>query len=406
MLESNLVRRSGVAVRRACPRTVSRLLMVAAAGLALAGCATAPSTLAPAASLLDDGLFRPPAEVIDAQAVFALSEPMQRFAEATRTSHRGQFDQRRALLDALTVRGQLRLDYDDGRTRNASEAFDKRAGNCLSLVLMTAAFAKHLELPVRFQSVLVRPLYSRGNDLTMVSGHVNVVLSPRYRASFRDQGIDDEMTVDFVPPTDLRGVSVRTLPERTVLAMYMNNRAAETLTAGEHHNAYAFAREALRQDPDYLPGINTLAVVYLRAGHLAAAEKTLRHVLAQAPEDEAALTNLVATLHKSGRYAEAERVAGELARVQPYPPFHFLDLGRQALSEGRVDEARTLIARELRRQPYQHEAHFWAAVVDAATGDVPRAEQHLRRAMEHSGNPQLQSRYSAKLAALRGIGAN
>ena len=129
-------------------------------------------------------------------------------------------------------------------------------------------------------------------------------------------------------------------------------------------------------------------------------------MLAFTPEDEAALTNLVATLRKSGRTGEADRVAADLARLQPYPPFHFLDLGRQALQEGRVDEARTLISRELRRQPFQHEAHFWAAMADAASGDVSAAERHLRLAMEHSGNPQLQLRYSAKLAALRGSRSN
>ncbi len=214
----------------------------------------------------------------------------------------------------------------------------------------------------------------------------------------------DELTVDFVPPEDLRGASVRPLAERTVVAMYMNNRAAETLAAGQHAQAYAWAREALHHDPDYLPGINTLAVIYLRAGDMAEAEAALRHVLAYAPDDEAALSNLAGTLHRAGRSAEAAMVAARLERIQPYPPFHFLDLGRQALLEGRADRARELIARELRRQPFQHEAHFWAAVADAALGDAQAAAQHLQLARDYSGSPQQRAHYSAKLATLRSPG--
>lgn len=387
-------------------RLALRLLGAAAAGALLGGCASLPDAGPPASSLLRDPLFAAPAEPVDASAVFAISPQMRLFADAARTAARGPLDLRHTLLQALRERNQLQLDYDDDRTRNAAEAFDKRAGNCLSLVLMTAAFARYLDLPVRYQSVQVRPQYNRATDLMLASGHINVVLSGRLRALSRDVVHGDELTVDFVPPEDLRGVGVRPLAEHTVVAMFMNNRAAETLAAGQHAQAYAWAREALRQDPHYLPGINTLAVVYLRAGHLAEAEAALRHLLARAPEDEAALSNLAGTLHRAGRSAEAEAVAAQLARIQPYPPFHFLDLGRQALREGRVDHARNLIARELRRQPFQHEAHFWAAVVDATLGDAKAAEQHLRMAADYSGSPQLQARYSAKLAALRASGTH
>lgn len=383
-------------------RRVARQLFAAALTAALlGGCATRPDAGLTAASLVHDGLFAAPVEPVDVAKVFAMSPPMQAFADAARAAALGPVDLRHTLMQALSARDQLQLDYDDGRTRNAAEAFDRRAGNCLSLVLMTASFAKYLDLPLRYQSVQVRPLYSRAPDLMLASGHINVVLSSRLRTLPRDLVAGDEMTVDFVPPGDLRGVSVRPLAERTVVAMYMNNRAAETMAAGEHDQAYAWAREALRQDPDYLPGINTLAVIYLRAGHVTEAEAALRHVLARAPEDEAALANLAGTLHRAGRVAEAEAVASQLARIQPYPPFHFLDLGRRALQEGRADQARELIARELRRQPYQHEAHFWAAVVDAALGDAKAAAQHLQLARDYSGSPQQRAHYNAKLATLR-----
>lgn len=372
--------------------------------LLLGGCAALPGPPPSATHLLHDELFPAAPAAIDAAQVFALSPRMREVASAARRSAGTARDLRQTLLQALTARDGLRLEYDDGQTRTAAEAFERRAGNCLSLVLMTAAFAKHLDMPVRYQAVQVRPFYSRSSGLTLASGHINVVLAGRTRWTLDDTGRDSELTVDFVPPADLRGAVVQPLAETTVLAMFMNNRAAETLAAGRADAAYAWARQALRLDPAYLPGINTLAVVYQRAGRPAAAEAALRHVLAQRPDDEAALSNLAGLLRAAGRDAEADAVAAQLARVQPYPPFHFLDLGRAALHEGRAEQARELIGRELRRQPYQHEAHFWAAVVDDALGDAKAAEAHLRQAVEYSGSPQLQARYGAKLAHLRATG--
>ena len=151
------------------------------------------------------------------------------------------------------------------------------------------------------------------------------------------------MTVDFVPPENLRGARVQVQREAPVVVMFMNKRAAEHLTARQHDAACAWARAAVLQEPSFLAAVNSLAIICLRSGHLPRAEAALRHVLAQ------------------------------------------------------VTRRR---ARELRRQPYQHEAHYWAGVADAAPGNTAGAEKHLRQAIEHSGSAAVGARYSAKLAML------
>ena len=384
-------------LQSALSKCVAALLLAS-----LAACSTVPSAPPAPPTLLHDGLFAAAPPDVGAAAVFAMSERMRAYVDTQLKGIAGDTQRRRRLLDALRSQGHLSLDYDDGFTRNAAEAFDKRAGNCMSLVVMTAAFAKHLDLPVRYQQVHVRQMYTREGTLTFASGHVNLVLTtlPPERRSHRAEA--DELTVDFVPPEDLRGTRVNVLREATVLAMFMNNRAAEHLAAKQPDVAYAWARAAVMQDPAFLSAVNTLAIVYLRSGHLAEAETALRHVLDQAPDDEPALSNLGVTLARAGRLAEAAVVAQRLAALQPHPPFHFLDLGVQALKAGETAKARTLIARELRRQPYQHEAHYWAGVTDALLGDTVAAEKHLRQAIEHSGSPAVGARYNAKLAALKG----
>jgi tetratricopeptide (TPR) repeat protein len=102
--------------------------------------------------------------------------------------------------------------------------------------------------------------------------------------------------------------------------MFFNNRAAEALAAGRPDEPYAWAREAVRKDPAFLPAYNTLAVIYLRDGHLAPADAALQHVLTQAPSNASALTNLALLLERRGQAAQAQAVRQRLHRLEPEAP--------------------------------------------------------------------------------------
>jgi tetratricopeptide (TPR) repeat protein len=363
-----------------------------------AGCAQAPRLLA-ADRLPQDDLFPPPSRAIDADDLFTMTPEMRRFADTALSKPASWRDRRQALIDALYRDGSLQLGYDAARTRNAAQAFEARAGNCLSLVVMTAAFAKYLGLPVAYQSVLVDDEYSRSGDLTFVSGHINIVLG-RHGPSFHNPDAQ-WLTIDFLPQDQLRGQHTVSLEEHTVVAMYLNNRAAEALTQGRFEDAYWWAREAVRRDPGFVAAANTLGVVYLRAGHGAFAEEAFRYVLERDRRNTSALSNLVRLLQASGRNDEAEAEAQRLADLQPTPPFWHLERGREALLRGEPRLARDLLQRELRLQPYQHEVHFWLAQAYAALGDAAATTRHLALAAEHSPTRRERDLYSAKLERLR-----
>ena len=134
--------------------TLTRLMFSALLALACAGCAgvrTAPQ--ATPAELFADGLFRPPATPASTADLFKLSPAMQAYLRSARfgallRTH----GQERGLVEALYRDGDLKLDYDASITRNAAATYDMRTGNCLSLVIMTAAFAKELGLGIEYQS--------------------------------------------------------------------------------------------------------------------------------------------------------------------------------------------------------------------------------------------------------------
>ena len=368
----------------------------------LTGCASVPP-VPPPETIFRDALFAPGSQSIDARDLFALTPAMQDYLDRQVRPQLRSRGQRQGLIDALYSRDHLKLEYDASMTRNAAEAFEARSGNCLSLMIMTAAFAKQLDMPVRFQSVFIDEAWSRSGDLVFLSGHVNLSLETSLRDSHGGLSNNDSLMVDFIPAEMLRGVRTRVIDEATVVAMFMNNRAAEALAEGRPSQAYWWAREALQQDRGFLAAVNTLAVVYSRLGLMAQAEGALRHVLVQDPLNTSALSNLVRLLDRTARFAESREVAERLTRVQPVPPFHYFDQARQALAVGDAALARRLLAQELRLQPHQHEVHFLLGVTYARLGNNALASRHLGQALENSTTRESQALYGAKLDKLRAL---
>ena len=108
---------------------------------------------------------------------------------------------RAALVDALySPRAGCVSSTTRSTTRTAAQAFDARAGNCLSLVIMTSALARHLGMPVQYHSVFVEETWSRSGDLLVSSGHVNLTLSNRLGERRIRFDVVEAVVIDFDPP--------------------------------------------------------------------------------------------------------------------------------------------------------------------------------------------------------------
>jgi Flp pilus assembly protein TadD len=193
---------------------------------------------------------------------------------------------------------------------------------------------------------------------------------------------------------------MRQVSEAAIVAMFMNNRAAEAMVRGALADAYAYAREAVVQDPTYASAYNTLGVVYQRRGMAARAERAYRYALTLESHHLPALANLARSLDGQGRSAEAAPYRQLLARLEAEPPFRYFDLGRAAAQAGDFRSARDYILREMRRDPDYHEFHFWLAVALYGLGDVEQARKHLTAAMQNSTTRREQALYASKLQRL------
>lgn len=369
----------------------------------LTGCATGTTPLAPAAHLFKDQLFGKPAQDTSVAHIFAVTPEMQRYAAGIMRGHEKKEPQT-MLFDALYKKDKLQLEYDAAVTRNATQTFDARKGNCLSLVIMTAALAREMGMSTQFQAVTVEETWSRTGSLYFSSGHVNIMLG-KNRISDDSRSFDRNkfMVIDFQPPEEVANLVTVPIDEHTVVAMYMNNRAAESMVQRDLDSAYWFVRKAIETDPGFINSYNTLGVIYQHHDNLPEAEAALRYAYALQPNSTIAMFNLAQVLDAQGKKSEAGALREQLARLEPHPPFHYFNLGQKAMQEGDYRRARSLFAREVDRAPYYHEFHFWLAVVSYQLGDVKTADKHMALALENSTTPRDHDLYAAKLDKLKGL---
>lgn len=376
------------------------------AAFALMACVSAPPMdRSGTEALLADDLFRAPAKAVRSEAVFELSPAMREYLAGPIAGLASRRGPRVGLMEAL--RKHLSIEYDAAMTRNAAEAFAARSGNCLSLVLMTAAFAREMQIPVEYRSVYGQDTWTRVGGINFHTGHVNLVLGTRAPGPLAQKREPDEnMIVDFLPSSLASRLYARPISEATVIAMYFNNRAAEVLLKGDVDQAYWLVRESLRTDPSFTSAYNTLGVVYRRHGNLAESERALRVALQREPGNAQVLSNLVAVVAARGRDAEAAELRQQLAAIMREPPFHYFDLGMAALKRGDNQVALELFDKELARMPYDGELHFLAAIASVRQGELRRARRHLTRAVQNSETPDRRQLYSAKLDHLKSLSVN
>jgi len=365
----------------------------------LQACATAPRPALPAPPFMDE-TFAPAPTLPTREDLLALSPAMREFLSQSIQPRIRSHGSKEGLLKALYRDGQLGLQYDAEKTRTAAETFVDGRGNCLSLVLMTAAFAQELQLPVYFRSVLVDPLWTRSASLIFQSGHVNLGLGTRLQERAFAGTLEAPVIVDFLPEEGSRPSRAVEISAATITAMFYNNRAAEQLNAGDVRAAYWWARAAVLADARFSGGFNTLAVLYRRLGRLDLAERVLDQVLALEPDNEVALANMVVVLREAQRQQDMGRYEARLAALRPVPPFKYFDEGQEAMKRGDFRAADELFARELARTSNNHELHFWAALAKLGLGQQERAARHLALAAETSPTPGQQRIYEAKREAL------
>ncbi|WP_220743729.1 tetratricopeptide repeat protein [Shewanella colwelliana] len=290
--------------------------------------------------------------------------------------------------------------YQDNMTRVAAETYGDRAGNCLSLVLLTAAMADALDVDVEFQEIEVPPIWDKQGDFYLVNGHINLRLIPK-ETNDTFHVSKQAIQVDFLPERSVRGYAKKQIDKATVMAMFYNNVAAESLVVGDFDKAYSHIKQSLQLKADFVPALNTLAILYRYKGLDDAAETVYKLALGQDEEDMNALFNYAVLLSSQNRleeWAEVHKTL-ELARIRN--PYYYYDMAQQVYFDRQYDEALTWYKRAVEKANYRHEFYFGLSRAYWATGDEDKAKRNLEKALALTGDEHNKQRYQAKLHAMK-----
>ncbi|MCL1051575.1 hypothetical protein L2755_18345 [Shewanella abyssi] len=353
-------------------------------------------------SYYHDEHFNIPNDLPSAESIFSLSE--NDITRVRNEANRAKLSKSSTMMHQWLANyinaqeGGFR--YADNLTRSAGDTFDDREGNCLSLVLLTAAIAQQLDVRVEYQEIDIPPVWDQQGGFYLVNGHINLKLLPQEKGHILNVSAG-AIQIDFLPERAMQGYDKRRVSRSMVTSMFFNNLAAEALVKREYDKAYGLLKLSLQQDNQFLPAINTLAVLYRYKGLTEEAEALYKLALAINPEDMNALYNYAIILGEQDRLDEWAGVhkVMELARIRN--PYYYYGIAQQAYFDREYQLALRWYRRAIEKADYRHEFYFGLSRTYWATGDQRRAEINMRKALSLANDSNNKRRYQSKLHGMK-----
>jgi tetratricopeptide (TPR) repeat protein len=170
------------------------------------------------------------------------------------------------------------------------------------------------------------------------------------------------------------------IPDRRLLALYYNNRAADLMLSASPDAAVPYMAMSLQLDPHYANSWSNAGVLRLYQGDSRAAERDYLKALALDPVNADALFNLVTLYQNSGDEARSAIFKLRLEKVRLKDPFYQFLLALD--DEKHLDYAHAVQHYKQAIRMYDGEPRFYLGLarVYQQLGDEHRARHALRRA--------------------------
>ncbi len=359
---------------------VARLIALSTIVAVLAGTARA-ATPEEWTSMLDElGV-----EHAGVRELLTATEAMRDFAESV-AGESSTENRLRALAHYLHDERRFAFHYENQMTLTAGEAFDRRAGNCVSSTILFISLARSLGIPVQAALAKRSPDRDVVDDLIVVNNHLVAIHREATRWTLFDFNQRGDKLIGYEP-----------IDDRRLAAIYLNNKGVERLIAGDYDGARDLLFDAIRLSPGFVDSYGNLGVAYRRLGRTEAALDSYLVALTLAPSSRWVRENLRAMFsllsaerrrsgavpaglpaETAGRLArgddelaagsprDAARSYAEAARLSPDRAEPLVATARLRLHQGRVKAARRTLLRALELDPENEEAVRLIEALDRA----------------------------------------
>ena len=326
------------------------------------------------------------------QDILGLSAPMQQFADKAVAGITDQDQQIQALLKAVFAADGLGMKYDEGATLTAREAFQQHRVNCLSFTTFMVSMLRYLGINVSFNQVDIPPVWDlQDKDMLVLYQHVNAIAVERdNRREVIDINMEDYDS--FYPQ--------HSIDDRTIQALFYNNRGMENLLDGDELQAFLYLRKALEIDPD-LPFIWTnLGTLYRKRGKLDIAEVAYRIALQLDPDNLVAISKAGRNYRDMGKLKLAQQFNNRAKMFRQNNPYYLYSRARDEVLSGDYGIALDDINAAIRRYRREHRFYFLQGVIYTALSERKQADASFKKALELSTSQRQKNTYQTKIDKL------
>ncbi len=331
--------------------SMSRSLILLIAILSGAGCIPHVSydyDLQEEASLLSRVLGNEPETSID---ILALSPEIRNLLDTNINPRWGTRHRLKNLRELLYDENQLNIHYDATNTLTATDTFNARAGNCLSMTSLFIAAARYVGLDAQFQTVAVDPTWDHDGNTMIRYEHIVAT------GHLAGGGL---YVVDFLPEFVLGDMRTNLISDEEALALYFNNLGAEGVVEGRIDDAVLNLRHAINLRPQFSDAWNNMGAAMRRAGEYELAEFSYHRAIHQDFTNYSALSNLAQFYHYRGREKEASHFQERVNRYRSQNPYFHYFHAQLSFQQGEYSDARESLRKSIRLK--REEPDFYVAL--------------------------------------------
>jgi len=162
------------------------------------------------------------------------------------------------------------------KTLTTQQSLSTKSGNCLSLTLLTTAYANLAGVKVTYQLLDRNPIYNiDNNNLLVTSDHLRAVLHSSVNQNEDGFWSTSRIRIDYFQTDGLSYVD--NIDTGFQLSLFYSNLAVEKLSRRELDSAFSYAEKALSIHKSNSSALNTIGIVHRKRGDLAKAEEIFLH---------------------------------------------------------------------------------------------------------------------------------
>ena len=282
-------------------------------------------------------------------------------------------------------------------TLNAEQTLQEHEGNCISLAILTHAYAQLVGLKTGFQAVSSEPVYSKQNNIVYVSGHFRTKV---YAPLNEDDNylVPPGSIIDYFPS---RGSFYSGHAElKDLISRYYSNLAAQALALKQFDLSYSYILKANEYTPNAASLYNLAAVLHRQSGDLAGAKHIYQTAIQYGFKDTNLLHNYAVLAKQLDDHSLAEQLNSQLAMLEQ-DPFELLTTAINARNNGQFYKAKQQLEDAIALAPYLSEPYVELAIISYQQGNEQSSKEWLEKAIEIENKDEKLALYHAKLFALK-----